>query len=99
MEWYVVRLPTKQTANLGNIQERFLAALIAAGNIEDMAMFCGPLADDGTPLYFTPATATCGAGEAFLRAIGATPCERPTEVEGFLVGDESARLKFQKRQL
>jgi hypothetical protein len=99
MPWYQVVLPLKQTANMGNIQEAFFAAHTAAGVPEDMAMFAGDMDDNGTPLYFSPATANHPTGEAFLRSVGAVQCARPPQGVGFLVGDEAARRRFLSGEL
>jgi hypothetical protein len=99
MPWYQVLLPPNQTANMGNIQEQFFAAHIAAGAPEDMAMFGGVLSDDGTPLYLSPATANYAVGEAFLRVVRAVQTERPPQDISFLVGHAVARRRFYAGQL
>jgi hypothetical protein len=99
MPWYQVLLPLNQTANMGNIQEAFFAAHTAAGAPEDMAMFGGDLGDDGTPLYFSPATANYAAGEAFLRSVRAVQCGRPPQHISFLVGHDGALRRFQGGEL
>jgi hypothetical protein len=55
----------------------------------NVAMYStGLLGDaDGYRLYFSPATAANDRLAAFLRQIGAEPCERPTDVRALLVGD------------
>ena len=62
-------------------------------------MFGGALDDDGTPLYFSPATANYALGEALLRSVGAVPCGRPPHGTSFLVGDEAARRRFNAGEL
>lgn len=99
MPWYRVLLPIKQTANMGNMQEAFFGAHTVAGVPKDMAMFCGDMGDDGTPLYFSPATANYAAGDAFLRSVKAVQCERPPLGLTFLVGDDDARRRFRAGDL
>jgi hypothetical protein len=99
MAWYYAQVPIKQTANMGNIQEAFLTAYTAAGCPENMAMFAGDLDDDGTALYFSPATANHALGGALLRSLMAVQCERPPRGLTFLIGQEHTRLRYIAGQL
>jgi hypothetical protein len=94
MPWYSAQLPLVETANLGNLQEAFLTAHLAAGRPQNMGMFCGPLDDEGTKLYFSPATASHPVGEAYLRTVRAAQCGRPPQGLTFLVGEEQALLNY-----
>lgn len=101
MPWHELRLTPEQAAeNLhGLVQEQFWAAFRRAGTPDGMAMFSAWHWDDepSLRLYFSPETEQYAA--AFLSAVGAQPCMRPSIIEGLDAGQADALHRFERGQL
>jgi hypothetical protein len=101
MPWHVVRLTPAQAAENehGRVQDQFWASFRKARAPQGMAMFSAWDWDDdpSLQLYFSPQTEEHAA--AFLRAVRAQPCERPSIVEGLDAGQADALQRFRQRQL
>ncbi len=101
MPWHEVRLTPAQAAENqhGRIQDQFWASFRSAGAPDGMAMFSAWDWDDepSLRLYFSPETAQHAA--AFLRAVGAQRCARPSIIEGLDAGQADALRRFRLGQL
>ena len=101
MPWRKVRLTPAQAAENehGRIQDEFWALFRNAGAPDGMAMFSAWDWDDepSLHLYFSPETEQCAT--AFLQAIGAQPCTRPSIVDGLDAGQFDAFQRFRLGQM
>jgi hypothetical protein len=99
MPWHRVQLTDAQVKqNLdGRIQPQFETFFVKAGAPRDMAMFSSTHPGDKLGLYFSPATSK--HAPAFLRLVGAEPCEPPTEEVGLAVGDQETLQKLRSGNL
>ena len=62
------------------------------GQHNDVAMYGGGLQGDALTLYFSPATHRYAA--SFLQQINAQPCDRPADIEAFIVGHTGTMRKL-----
>jgi hypothetical protein len=85
--WYCVRIPSVdvQAGRLVAIKDEFETVFRELrGQHNDVAMYSSGFQGDILTLYFSPATNRYAA--PFLQQIRAEACDRPENVEGFLVG-------------
>jgi hypothetical protein len=66
------------------------------GQHNDVAMYSSGFQGGILTLYFSPATNRYAA--SFLRQINAEACDRPADVEGFLVGHTGTMRKLLGRE-
>jgi hypothetical protein len=97
--WYCVRMPSidVQAGRHIAIQHQFETEFRhLRGKHNDVAMYSSGIHGDILTLYFSPATNDYAA--PFLRQIGAEACDRPADVEGFLVGHTGTMRKLLTRE-
>jgi hypothetical protein len=97
--WYCVRIPGTdvQAGRHIAIQGEFEAVFRHFyGKHNDVAMYSSGLKGDILTLYFSPATNKYA--RSFLRQINAEACDRPADVEGFLVGHTGTMRKLLVRE-
>jgi hypothetical protein len=99
MSWYGVQLTEAQMKqNLdGRIQKKFEGLFVKARAARDVAMFIATHPGRTFGIYFSPSTAQYAP--AFLRLIGAQPCEAPTEEVTLAAGDQGTLQKLRSGQL
>ena len=97
--WYCVRMPAVDV-HAGRhiaIQHQFETVFRQlGGKHNDVAMYSSGIQGDILTLYFSPATNEYAA--PFLRQIKAEACDRPADVEGFLVGHTGTMRKLLTRE-
>jgi hypothetical protein len=96
--WYRVQMPSAdvQAGHHIEIQHQFETLFRhLRGKHNDVAMYSSGFQGDVLTLYFSPATHEYAA--SFLSQINAEACEKPADVEGFLVGHTGTMRKLLSR--
>jgi hypothetical protein len=97
--WYCVRMPSTDVQDGRHIaiQHQFETVFRhLRGQHNDVAMYSSGFHEGILTLYFSPATNEYAA--SFLHQIKAEVCDRPADVEGFLVGHTGTMRKLLTRE-
>jgi hypothetical protein len=97
--WYCVRMPGAdvEAGRHIDIQREFETLFRhLRGKHNNVAMYSSGFHGGTLILYFSPATHEYAA--PFLRQINAEACDRPADVEGFLVGHTGTMRKLLTRE-
>ena len=78
MSWHKVFLSVDQILARVQfqLQDQFEVLFMIAGRPKDMALFSGPMTDDGVALYFSPGAAKYAQG--LIEQYNGSKCEKPT---------------------
>jgi|HubBroStandDraft_2_1064218.scaffolds.fasta_scaffold555197_1 hypothetical protein len=98
-DWYCVRMPgvDVQEGRHLEIQRLFEAVFRSLrGKHNDVAMYSSGFHHGILTLYFSPAANEHAA--PLLRQIGAEACDKPADIEGFLVGHTGTMRKLLTRE-
>jgi hypothetical protein len=97
--WYRVQMPSADVEAGRHIETQRQFETVfrhLRGKHNDVAMYSSGFQGDVLTLYFSPATHEYAA--SFLSQINAEACEKPADVEGFLVGHTGTMRKLLSRE-